>query len=182
MFCIIDIIHHRKSLKIPTSPLNRLISNHTGVIGEIRPSLNKHISTTSEAQRQSSNTPCVNFHLFDESKEDELDENDNEQPEIPSDEQSTDNVNTSNFHEKSNSLDKLSHRSSAERAIMDTTRDVSTRRHALDPAEQRLLRTYVRHRKNSIVQHVIGYNYDDNSTAGGLYTRVGIGSKLNKNI
>ncbi|CAF1342487.1 unnamed protein product, partial [Rotaria sordida] len=29
--------------------------------------------------------------------------------------------------------------------------------------------------KNSIVEHVIGYNYDDNSVVGGLYTRVGIG-------
>ncbi len=55
-----------------------------------------------------------------------------------------------------------------------------TRRHALDSIEQHHLRTYIRRRKNSIVQHVIGYNYDDHSTAGGLYTRVGIGSKLNK--
>jgi hypothetical protein len=35
-------------------------------------------------------------------------------------------------------------------------------------------------RRDSIVEHVIGYNYDDNSTVGGLYIRVGIGSKLNK--
>jgi hypothetical protein len=58
--------------------------------------------------------------------------------------------------------------------------DSFTRRHALDSTETHHLKTYIRRRKNSIVQHVIGYNYDDDSTAGGLYTRVGIGSKLNK--
>ncbi len=65
---------------------------------------------------------------------------------------------------------------------MDTTRSVSNRRHALAPTEKQDLRTYMRRRRNSIVQHVIGYNYDDNSSVGGLYTRVGIGSKLNKSI
>ncbi|CAF1480573.1 unnamed protein product [Rotaria sordida] len=30
--------------------------------------------------------------------------------------------------------------------------------------------------KNSTVEHVIGYNYDENSIVGGLYTRVGIRS------
>ncbi len=60
--------------------------------------------------------------------------------------------------------------------------DSLTRRRALDPIEKHHLRTYIRQRKSSIVQHVIGYNYDDNSTAGGLYTRAGIGSKLNKKI
>ena len=31
--------------------------------------------------------------------------------------------------------------------------------------------------KDSIVHRDVGYNYDDHSTAGGLYIRVGIGSK-----
>lgn len=55
-------------------------------------------------------------------------------------------------------------------------RDALTRRRALDIAETQDLKIYMRHRRDSIVQHVIGYNYDDHSTAGGLYTRVGIGS------
>jgi hypothetical protein len=59
-------------------------------------------------------------------------------------------------------------------------RDVLNRRHALDPGAAQNLRSYVRHRKDSIVQRVIGYNYDDHSTAGGLYIRVGIGSKTKK--
>jgi hypothetical protein len=64
------------------------------------------------------------------------------------------------------------------RRHVDTTRDVSRRRPALDLGGAHNLRTYVRHRKDSIVQRVIGYNYDDHSTAGGLYIRVGIGSKI----
>ncbi|CAF2954752.1 unnamed protein product [Rotaria sp. Silwood2] len=60
---------------------------------------------------------------------------------------------------------------------MDTVRDILTRRRALDPAEKHNLIAYVRHRRESIFQHVIGYNYDDNSIVGGLYTRVGIGSE-----
>jgi hypothetical protein len=84
---------------------------------------------------------------------------------------------------KSQSLDNLSTKSSViMRRHVDTTRDVATRRHALDPGGAHNLRSYVRHRKDSIVQRVIGYNYDDHSTAGGLYIRVGIGSKINNRI
>jgi hypothetical protein len=54
---------------------------------------------------------------------------------------------------------------------------VVSRRQALDPSGTHTLRNYVSHRKDTIVQRVIGYNYDDHSTAGGLYIRVGIGSK-----
>ena len=53
---------------------------------------------------------------------------------------------------------------------------VLTRRQTLDPNGNHTLRNYVSHRKDTIVQRVIGYNYDDHSTAGGLYIRVGIGS------
>jgi hypothetical protein len=81
-----------------------------------------------------------------------------------------------------NSLDNPSHGSSVTKPLTDTTRDILTRRRALDPIEEHDLKTYVHRRRNSIVQHVIGYNYDDNSIVGGLYTRVGIGSKLKKNI
>jgi hypothetical protein len=173
MFCIIDIVHHRHKVKIPTNNLNRLVSNQISVTGDVRLAQNKLISTASEANQESSTTPCINLQLFDVYEEDKLDDNDNEQPEITANKQSTDNKNT-----RPNSLDNLSRRSS----VMDTARDVLTRRHALDPIEQKDLRTYMRRRKNSIVQHVIGYNYDDNSSVGGLYTRVGIGSKLNRSI
>ena len=61
---------------------------------------------------------------------------------------------------------------------MDSRRDTLFRRHALDVSDTQNLKSYVRYRRDSIVQHVIGYNYDDHSTAGGLYTRVGIGSKM----
>jgi hypothetical protein len=54
---------------------------------------------------------------------------------------------------------------------------ISQRRRTIDPNGMHALRTYVSHRKDTIVQRVIGYNYDDHSTAGGLYIRVGIGSK-----
>ncbi|CAF3776162.1 unnamed protein product [Rotaria sordida] len=67
------------------------------------------------------------------------------------------------------------HHSSAATSPTDTTRDITTRRRALDPLGKHHLIKYVRHRRDSIVQHVIGYNYDDNSVVGGLYTRVGIG-------
>lgn len=50
------------------------------------------------------------------------------------------------------------------------------RRRMFDPKGTHTLRKDVSNRKNTIVQRVIGYNYDDHSTAGGLYIRVGIGS------
>jgi hypothetical protein len=56
------------------------------------------------------------------------------------------------------------------------------RRQTLDPNGRHTLRHYVSHRKDTIVQRVIGYNYDDHSTAGGLYIRVGIGSKLKNRL
>ena len=142
---------------------------------------NKRISTSAVANPKSSSTPHINLQLFDDGEKTHSD--DNERPEITFAEHSADNDNTIKFRDhrgKSNSLDDLSCRSSATKSLMDTTRDVLIRRGALDPGEQHDLRTYVRQRKNSIVQHAIGYNYDDNSMVGGLYTRVGIGSKLNK--
>lgn len=81
--------------------------------------------------------------------------------------------------DRSHSLDNLSTRSVTDaRKRIVRTRSVLNRRHALDLGGVHHLRSYVRHRKNSIVQRVMGYNYDDHSTAGGLYIRVGIGSKI----
>jgi len=182
MFCIIDINHHRRKVKIPTNNLNRLTSNQISLTRDVRLAQNKRTSTVSEASQESSITPCSNLQLFEACDEDQLnDNNDNEQPEITPNKQSQDNEHRVSFHDhrdKPNSSENLAPRLSA----MDSTRSVLTRRHALAPTEKQDLRTYMRRRRNSIVQHVIGYNYDDNSSVGGLYTRVGIGSKLNKSI
>jgi hypothetical protein len=173
MFCIIDIIRHQRKVTIPRSTLNRLDSNQTSLADDVRLARHKHISTSSEANRISSTTTCINFQLFDEPEKDQLDDNDNEHSEI----------NGNHDHRNQlNSLDNPSHGSSVTKPLTDTTRDILTRRRALDPIEEHDLKTYVHRRRNSIVQHVIGYNYDDNSIVGGLYTRVGIGSKLNKKM
>ncbi len=143
MFCIIDIIHHRNKVKIPTNTLNRLVL---------------------EVNQESLTTPNMNLKFFDTCEEDQLNEND--QTEIIE--------NENPFHRVT------SENGSCRSSALDTTRDVLTRRHALDSTEKQDLRIYMRHRRDSIVQHVIGYNYDDNSIVGGLYTRVGIGSKIKK--
>ncbi|CAF1283118.1 unnamed protein product [Rotaria sordida] len=178
VFCIIDISRHQGKVKIPRNTLNRLDSKQTSLTGDARLARNKFISTSSEANQKLSITSYINLHLFDEPEKDELDDNDNEQSKINDNKLSTDNNDTFSFrnhHNKLNSLDNLSHRSLVTQSPTDTTRDIFTRRRALDPNEQHNLKTYIHHRKNSIVQHVIGYNYDDNSIVGGLYTRVGIG-------
>ncbi|CAF1261717.1 unnamed protein product [Rotaria sordida] len=148
------------------------------LIGDIRLSRNKFLPILSEANGKSSITSFINVQLFDEPKKDQLDDNDNEQSEINGNKLSTDNNDTFSFHDhhsKLNSLDNVSHQSLGTKSPIDTTRDIFTRRRALDPIEQHDLKTYIHHRKNSIVQHVIGYNYDDNFIVSGLYTRVGIG-------
>ena len=61
--------------------------------------------------------------------------------------------------------------------IISRPMNVLNRRQTLDPNGRHTLRNYVCLRKDTIVQRVMGYNYDDHSTAGGLYIRVGIGSK-----
>ncbi|CAF1228293.1 unnamed protein product, partial [Rotaria sordida] len=178
VFCIIDISRHQGKVKIPRNTLNRLDSKQTSLTGDARLARNKFISTSSEANQKLSITSYINLHLFDEPEKDELDDNDNEQSKINDNKLSTDNNDTFSFrnhHNKLNSLDNLSHRSLVTQSPTDTTRDIFTRRRALDPNEQHNLKTYIHHRKNTIVQHVIGYNYDDNSIVGGLYTRVGIG-------
>jgi hypothetical protein len=185
MFCIIDILRHQRKVKKPTSTLNRLVSNHIGAINDARLAQNKHTSTSSEGNRHVTIAPSTKLQVFEEGEEDQLNTSGIEEPEINLNEQSADNENTLNFHDsptKSKSLDDISPRSSMIKSPADAARDVWDRRSALNPTQQRNLRTYVRHRKNSIVQHFIGYNYDDNSSVGGLYTRVGIGSKWNKNI
>ena len=138
-----------------------------------------------EETPKSPSKPYFNLQLFNDSDgfQSEDNVNDHERHGTNSsrrteDDEDDDNGSLHHVHSKSQSLDNLSTKSSViMRKHVNPARDVSTRRHALDPGAAHNLRTYVRHRKDSIVQRVIGYNYDDNSTAGGLYIRVGIGSK-----
>jgi hypothetical protein len=104
--------------------------------------------------------------LFDDS--DEGHETGSTKPYINDDDDDDDSF----YHTRSKSQ-------SSENLSMHMRRPVNVliRRQTLDPSGTRSLRNYVRHRKETIVQRVIGYNYDDHSTAGGLYIRVGIGSK-----
>jgi len=133
--------------------------------------------------------PHFNLQLFDDSDEFQSEKDDNETRKERSgtitSKQTDDDDDDDHHHmlpharSKSQSLDNLSTKSSViMRKHVPPTRDVLTRRPALDPGAMHNLRSYVRHRKDSIVQRVIGYNYDDHSTAGGLYIRVGIGSKM----
>jgi hypothetical protein len=164
-------------------------SNHIPMDhSNIHLSRNKHTSpTVNEHNSKSTTTPFFNVHLFDDSdefqSEDNADENIKQRRGTNSskqthDDEDGDHESLHNARSRSHSLDDSSVKSSsAMRPRADTTRNVLTRRRALDPGAAHNLRSYVRHRKDSIVQRVIGYNYDDHSTAGGLYIRVGIGSK-----
>jgi hypothetical protein len=140
-----------------------------------------------QAAKLTNTTPYFNLKIFDDSDESAGDENEKNDGE-----QHSTNVNRSSTRDddereivpisRSHSLDDISRRSSiySRPNHNHSARDVLTRRHALDTGGVNHLRNYMRHRKNSIVQRVIGYNYDDHSTAGGLYIRVGIGSKTRR--
>lgn len=118
------------------------------------------------------------MQLFDDSDDLASDTNENSDEISSRPHEKNEDEHESVFLSRSHSLGDLSMKSSVHlRKNNDKDRDVLTRRHALDPSGAHNLRNYVRHRKDSIVQRVIGYNYDDHSTAGGLYIRVGIGSK-----
>lgn len=193
IFCIIDIVRHRRKFNIDKRTAVRLNSNNFPLSGgNVRVSGNKNFSPSLYEQVPSiSTTPHFNLQLFDDSDEFQSEDNQNEISKERQRKQSTDDDDDDDEEEKeemrhsthlgrthfrSQSLDDLSVKSSGGMRRRSTvTRDVTTRRHALDPGDVHNLRSYVRHRKNSIVQRVIGYNYDDHSTAGGLYIRVGIG-------
>jgi len=190
LFCIFDIVHHRRKLNINTVTIKKLDAHPVPIKGgHLYLSGNKHIPLANEETHQPPSTPYFNLQLFDDSDDFHSDDNDNlnnnERHETSSSKPTHEDEDEDHTHgslpharSKSQSSDNLSTKSSLIiRKHVDTTRDVLTRRHALDPGAAHNLRTYVRHRKDSIVQRVIGYNYDDHSTAGGLYIRVGIGSK-----
>ncbi len=165
-------------------------SNHLpSSAGNIQLTRTKFISQLSNGQTPTlPSTPMFNLQLFDDSDEFQSDDNEDKpqrrgttssrRTEDDDDEEEEEDASMHPLGGRSQSLEGLSTRSSiAVRKRVDTTRDFANRRHALDPGAANNLRSYVRHRKDSIVQRVIGYNYDDHSTAGGLYIRVGIGSK-----
>jgi hypothetical protein len=115
--------------------------------------LNIHSNIFEKNQRSKcSSIPHFNLQLFNDSDQEEDEE--------------IEPIKSKN-HSPSKSFDDIS----------DRPTHILTRRHTLDPNGIHTLRNYVSHRKDTIVQRVIGYNYDDHSTAGGLYIRVGIGSK-----
>ncbi len=177
IFCTIDIIRHSRKVTIPASTSNRLDSNDTGLTDDAHLARNKLIPTSAEANKEASDTSCIDLQVLHESEEDRLENSEDKQPEMNLNEVPTDNKDTLTFrdhHSKSNSLENLSHQPSATKSPTDMTGGGSIR--------QRVLRHYLRYRRDRIGQHVIGYNYDDNSTVGGLYIRIGIGSKLNKKI
>ena len=188
MFCIFDIIHHRKKINIASTKINQRGSNHIPMNNiNLRLSGHKHSSPISDEHISKAPTsPHFNLQLFDDSddfqSEDNLNEKLNERRDrSPTKHSEDDDIDdTESLHHvrhKSQSLDDLSNGSlPVRRPRADTTRDVLSRRRALDPGAVHNLRSYVRNRKDSIVQRVIGYNYDDHSAAGGLYIRVGIGS------
>ncbi|CAF3811285.1 unnamed protein product [Rotaria sordida] len=188
-FCIIDIVRHQQKFNINSKAIKRLDSTHKPIHN---PNLHLLVNKrqTSSLNQQISQLPPVpsfNLQLFDDSDEFQSEDNDNEnsheQNEINSHKQTHDNDDDDDddkslrhTDKKSHSFDDLSAISSdVVRKRYNRTRSVSSRRPALDPGGAHNLRTYVRHRKDSIVQRVMGYNYDDHSTAGGLYIRVGIG-------
>jgi hypothetical protein len=170
-----------------TTTIRRLDSDHVPLNhANIRLSKNRQIPPSSNEGRPSlPSTPFFNLQLFDDSDEFESGDIDkkmktNERRGANSTKQSQDDEESLvHIPSKSQSLDNLSTNSSVTmRKSIDVRRDVTTRRHALDPGAVKNLQSYVRRRKNSIAQRVIGYNYDDHSTAGGLYIRVGIGSNV----
>ncbi|CAF3701343.1 unnamed protein product [Rotaria sp. Silwood1] len=168
---MIDISRHRHTS-------NKLNSNDTNLTGDVRLTRNKRISTSTGTNRKSSIATYTDLQVLHESEEDQLDNNEDNRPEMNLNEESTDNqdIPTSDDHRnKLNSLENLSYQSLSTKSPTDMARGVRAQWSTLSAIEQRDLRTYVRRRRDSIVQHVIGYNYDDNSTVGGLYTRIGIG-------
>ncbi|CAF1249196.1 unnamed protein product [Adineta steineri] len=165
IFCIIDIVYRKQKAIIPASNLQGFNSNQSTIIKDIHSTENKFVPIPLQTIRKASSTSYINSQLLDENEKHHA-------------KQSTGNGNMLTIpddYTKSTSLGNLSHVSSTTKTSIDMTRDVLIRRRALDPAETQDLRVYVHHRKNSIVQNAIGYNYDDKSIVGGLYTRIGIG-------
>lgn len=144
VFCIVDIVRHKRKLHTHLAGINKLDSNRMPM----------NIFCKHHGGKLAS-MPQFNLELLHHSDNDES------------------NSNKSISDGGSRSSDDLS-------SLMPRPHNVLMRRQVLDPTGTHTLRNYVSHRKDTIVQRIIGYNYDDHSTAGGLYIRVGTGSKKNE--
>ncbi|CAF1483488.1 unnamed protein product [Adineta ricciae] len=81
----------------------------------------------------------------------------------------SEDITTSNDRDnKLNSLKDLSHLSLTKKSSTDIRKSVQIHENTHNTIEQH-------DRKDHVVKHTIGYNYDKNSTVDGLYTRIGIG-------
>ncbi|CAF1128552.1 unnamed protein product [Rotaria sordida] len=138
IFCITDIIGHKRKVNIHSSRINSLDSNH----------IQMNICRTNQHLKYS---PISHFNLrtFNNSNK----------------KQETYLINENN-HNKSKSSDNLS-------IFMNRPMNIFMRRQIIDHTLKNDVHHH--HQKDPIVQRVIGYNYDDYSTASGLYIRVGIG-------
>ena len=186
VFCIFDITHHHRKLKSDDKKSKHADEEQMPIrsgnlhLFKIKP----RSPSTNDPMTNSSTTPHFNLQLFDDSDEFQSDDEQKKNNSVKllnvdDDEDDEGDREEDNIHltrSKSLSLGNLSTKSS-----MLIRRNLYVRRAAMDPGEMHHLRNYVQHRKDSIVQRVIGYNYDDHSTAGGLYIRVGIGSKEREN-
>ncbi|CAF1300975.1 unnamed protein product, partial [Didymodactylos carnosus] len=157
LFFIFDIVRHRRKINLNSNKSK--IGSHLNINGPVgRGDIFKAIAKT---------TPYFDLKLFDDVKLDETQENN-----LSLSDQHTDDDDNGGELEKS--LEDVS--SPIKQTVhYQRSRNTDDRRLALDKGGISNLRAYIRHRKDSIVQRVIGYNYDDKSTAGGLYIRVGTG-------
>ncbi|CAF1599151.1 unnamed protein product [Rotaria magnacalcarata] len=179
IFCIIDIVRHRRKVQIPKGTLNRLNSNQISCYSDTaRIRQKKLILTSPEITPEPMIAPSIKIAVLDDPAKDQLNDANDFRVETSSDQvfiEHDETISLCDDRIESNSLDNSENQSLVAKPLIDTTRDILTRRRALDVTGKHDLQAYVRHRRSSIVQHVIGYNYDDNSIVGGLYTRVGIG-------
>ena len=199
IFCIFDITHHRRKLKSDDKKSNDIDGRHSD---RHLIKFNERLLSSNDHTANPASTPHFNLQLFDDSDEFHSDDHDGDEKKkrknngqrqrssrrlMDNDDDDDDDKREEeeSLHltrSKSLSLDNLSFKSSTltKRQIYSPRDEI--RRPAMDPGAVHHLQNYVQHRKESIVQRVIGYNYDDHSTAGGLYIRVGIGSKNEKNF
>ncbi|CAF1052153.1 unnamed protein product [Didymodactylos carnosus] len=158
LFCMVDIVHHRRRINLNTNKPKRASQLNINGPGGRGDALKPIAETTSHQD----------LKLFDDLELDETHGNNHSLI----DQHANDGDNASDLEQ---SLEDVS--LPIKRTVSyQRSRTTDDRRSALDTGGINNLRAYIRHRKDSIVQHVIGYNYDDKSTAGGLYIRVGAGS------
>ncbi|CAF1142344.1 unnamed protein product, partial [Didymodactylos carnosus] len=157
LFFIVDIVRHRRKINLNTNKSKS--GSHLNINGPVgRGDVIKNLVKT---------TPYYGLKIFDDL---ELDETHNDNHSL-SDHHEDDDDNGGDLEK---SLEEMS--LPIKRTVHNQrSRAADDRRLALDTGGVSNLRAYIRHRKDSIVQRVIGYNYDDKSTAGGLYIRVGTG-------